>query len=438
MYIVIQNVKKVKIVSGNFFEKIDKRSKKVYNRDMEKIRIAIIGGGASGLVLANLLGGEQGVTLFERGERLGRKLSATGNGQGNLTNLGVDEESYFSVQENEGARKSLQQQLACFGAPSFMEFFEELGVPCIPDARGRVYPASRQASALTDALRFALETTAVQVQLSTKITELQRANGGFVLTCCKEDRTWQVFAQKVVLCVGGKAAKNFGTDGSGYALATGLGHTLTPLYPSLVQIKTQTEYIKSLKGSKINGTLRAELPTGEVSVTGDILFTEYGVSGDAVFRLSAFIVGKIAQGCRLHIDFLPEYTREDILALLQTKRKRFPTLAQQELLFGVVNNQVGRAIFRRAQGELERVAALVKDFSLPVTGSLGFEYAQVTKGGIPLQELDEELQSKLAKGLYFTGEVLDVDGQCGGFNLQWAYTSACVVARSLLKGGGQV
>ncbi len=430
-------MKKVKIVSGNFFEKIDKRSKKVYNRGMENIRIAIIGGGASGLVLANLLRSQRGVTLFERGERLGRKLSATGNGQGNLTNLGVDEESYFSVQENERVRKSLKEGLACFGAPSIIEFFEKLGVPCIPDARGRVYPASRQASALTDALRFGLESH-LDVRLSTQVLHLKKEQGGFVLTCRTEEKTFEVFAQKVVLCVGGKAAKNFGTDGSSYALATGLGHTLTPLYPSLVQIKTQTEHIKSLKGCKMNARLTAELPTGEVSVTGDILFTDYGVSGDGVFRLSAFIAGKVDQGCRLHIDFLPEYTEEDILALLRAKRQRFPLLAENELLFGIVNNQVGRAIFRRAKGDIEGAASLVKDFSLPVTGSLGFDYAQVTKGGIPLQEVDEELQSKLAKGLYFTGEVLDVDGQCGGFNLQWAYTSACVVARSLLKEGGQV
>jgi predicted Rossmann fold flavoprotein len=232
---------------------------------------------------------------------------------------------------------------------------------------------------------------------------------------------------------GGKAAKNFGTDGSAYALAQGFGHTVTKLYPSLVQLKTNTEHTKTLKGIRINdGVIEVKTPTRALSVQGDIIFTDYGVSGDAVFRLSAFIADEIEKGqCELCLDFLPQYTEEEVYALLREKKSAFPDMAVGELLFGVVNNQVGRAVLRRAANDLKAAASLVKAFPLTVTGSLGFDYAQVTKGGIPLTEVDEGLESRFKKGLYFAGEILDVDGQCGGFNLQWAYASARMVAQSL-------
>ncbi len=397
---------------------------------MDKIETAIIGGGAAGLFLACQLVGHTQVTVFERGERVGRKLSSTGNGQGNLTNLGVKGAEYFSLHGAEGATALISR----YDDVCMRRFFADLGVPTIADERGRVYPAARQASALTDALRFAL--TGADIRLKTQVVDLKKSKDGFLLSCLCEGERREYFAERVVLCVGGKAAKNFGTDGSGYALATGLGHTLTPLYPSLVQLKTDTEHIKTLKGIRVNG---GTLTAGSKRVTGDIIFTDYGISGDAVFRLSAFLTGSLSKEAQsLHIDFLPEYTQEQILKLLQAKRSRYPQMPTGELLFGVVNNQIGRAIFRRAEGDILKAAGLVKDFSLTATGCLGFDYAQVTKGGIPMEEVTENLESKLAKGLYFAGEVLDVDGQCGGYNLQWAYASACAVAHAIGKEGGQV
>ena len=170
----------------------------------------------------------------------------------------------------------------------------------------------------------------------------------------------------------------------------------------------------------------------EYALQGDIIFTDYGVSGDAVFRLSAFIADKIADGkTELSIDFLPTTDEESILSLLQSKQNTYPNMDKTELLFGVVNNQIGRAVMRRAGGDIRKAASLVKNFSLTVTGSLGFDYAQVTKGGIPLAETDKNLQSRLADGLYFAGEILDIDGQCGGFNLQWAYASARTVGAAI-------
>lgn len=399
---------------------------------MERIQIAIIGGGASGLFLATALQQNRKAVLFERGDRVGRKLSATGNGQGNITNLAALETEYFSVK---GKNQLTQDVLKGADVQDLYAYFQNLGVLLSADDRGRVYPASRQASALTDALRFCVAQKGLDVRLSTRIYDMEKKDGGFILYAEEgtEGHKKTFFAEKVVLCVGGKAAKNFGSDGNGYALAQKMGHSVTALYPSLVQVKTDVTHTKTLKGIRVNdGGLTAVTSDGaRHSLRGDVIFTDYGVSGDAVFRMSAFIADKIGAGVRFEVDFLPDVGEVEIFDALQRKRAAFPTLPETELLFGIVNNQIGRAVLKRAKGNLREAARLVKHFDLTVTGSLGFDYAQVTKGGIPLGELTGNLESRFAKGLYFTGEILDVDGQCGGFNLQWAYSSAMRVARAL-------
>lgn len=399
---------------------------------MERMGIAIIGGGASGLFLANALTGGKKAVVFERGERVGRKLSATGNGQGNITNLAADTTEYFCADER--SKGKIAQIIRAANQERLAAEFRALGVLLQADERGRVYPAGKQASALTDALRFSLAQKGVETRLNTRVVKLEKSDGGFLLTAevGAEKKIERFFAQSVVLCAGGKAAKNFGTDGSAYALAESLGHTVTPLYPSLVQLKTETAHTKTLKGIRVaDGGLTAISGTERVSLRGDIIFTDYGVSGDAVFRISAFVADKTTSGVTLSIDFLPDVSEKEILAMMQGKRAAFPTLADGELLFGILNNQVGRAVMKRADGSMEGAAKLVKDFRLSVTGSLGFDYAQVTKGGIPLAETDDNLQSRFAPGLYFAGEILDVDGPCGGFNLQWAYSSAMRVASGI-------
>ena len=417
---------------------------------MEKVHTAIIGGGAAGLFLASMLTEYNAThdnkipfTLFERNDRLGKKLSATGNGQGNVTNLSAGESEYFSLCE--GAALRAQKLVNAYSQTQFQAFWEKRGVLLSYDERGRAYPASRQASALTDALRYHL--SGADVRLQARVTGLEKDGKAFRVCYQKDGEKQTLHAENVVLCCGGKAAKNFGTDGSAYALAQALGHSVTPLYPSLVQLKTELSHIKTLKGIRVmNGGLTAFVGGEKYSLRGDIIFTDYGVSGDAVFRVSAFLADKIGrEDVRLCIDFLPERTEEEIYSALENKRAALPALGVGELLFGIVNNQVGRAVLKRADNDLKKAAKLVKAFPLAVTGSLGFDYAQVTKGGVPMTEVDERLQSKFAQGLYFAGEMLDVDGQCGGFNLQWAYSSACAVYDALLskiekntKRGGQV
>lgn len=418
---------------------------------MEKIKTAIIGGGASGLVLASALKNKQKTVVFERGERVGKKLAATGNGQGNVTNLGVTKEGYFSFSGGEPLAKEIVSR---YDNVSLVEYFENAGLLLITDERGRVYPAGRQASALTDALRNLLSTREnVEIRLKTRVVDLEKVKGGFVLTVeSGGEQKSQVFAETVVLCAGGTVARSFGTDGSAYALAQKIGHKLTPLVPSLVQLKAETKELKTLKGIRVPDATVTAIYTDfscgtprqrSVRLKGDVMFADYGVSGDSIFRLSPFLTHRLQDGgVVLSIDFLPAFTENYIYQSLVKKRAQFPDLLESELLCGFVNNQIGRVVMKRAKGDLQMAARTVKAFTLVITGHLGLDSAQVTKGGIRMDEVDENLQSKKQKGLYFAGEILDIDGQCGGYNLQWAYSSARLVAaaidREMEKGRGQV
>lgn len=391
-------------------------------------RIIIIGGGASGLFCALLLsdGGAGDITVLERGERVGRKLSATGNGQGNVTNLRFGKEHYFSDD-----LKKADGVLRAFPPAALIARLEGLGGLFESDEKGRVYPTGRQASAITDLLRFALAKRGVTMQTGCCVKKISRKNGEYLLS----DESGKRFsADIVVFAAGGKAAKNFGTDGTGYGLLQSLGHTVTPLFPALVQLKTETEDIKTLKG--IRADCVAYAFDGQKELTharGDVIFTDYGVSGNAVFFLSSYLTDCAAP--RLQLEFLPDTPREKLAAALSAKEKS--GIKEEELLTCILNNQLGRAVLKRVKRENGRVtaesaAACVKDFRLKVTGSLGFDYAQVTRGGVPMGEVTDSLESKKAAGVYLCGEILNVDGECGGYNLQWAFASAKRVADGVL------
>lgn len=398
-----------------------------YNNRMKGKIIAVVGGGAGGMLCAHALaeGGENTVFLIERGARAGRKLSATGNGQGNITNLHMDAGHYFSDDRDKVARI-----LREFSPADLLSYLEKLGGLFESDERGRVYPCGRQASAVTDLLRFALERAGVRLLLGHTVCSLTREGDGYRLGFAEGG---DLHADVVVLATGGKAAKNFGTDGTGYALARSLGHTLTPLFPALVQLKTETAPVRGLKGVRVHCLVTAF--DGDKALhhaRGDVIFTDYGVSGNAVFLLSSYLTDAAAP--RLTLDFLPDRGEEELALFLERKEGLCP---RENLLGCVLPGALGRAVIRRA-GEhggftARRAAALVKGYPLIVTGTLGFDGAQVTRGGIPLSETDGGLQSLRAKNVYFCGEILNVDGECGGYNLHWAFSSAMHAARDILR-----
>lgn len=376
-------------------------------------KIAVIGGGAAGMTCAVMLQRRGfGVTLLERGERLGRKLSATGNGQGNVTNQNMGAEHYFSDD-----REKVARALARFGAADVVRFFEDMGGIFLADARGRVYPAGRQASAVTDLLRREIDRLGVQVIFNARVREIVPDGEAFKLV-------WEgggLRAGAVVLAAGGKAAPNFGTDGSAYALAVKFGHTVAEPRPALVQLKCAPAEVRGLKGIRTDALLAVERKGKPIfQGRGDVLFTESGVSGDAVFRASSYA----EKGDVLRIDLLPDVSEERLLTALGRAEG-------EDCLWCIVNNGLGRVLYKRAQGNARRLAELIKRFPLEVTGSLGFPYAQTTRGGIPLSETNDNFMSNFRSGLYFAGEILNADGECGGYNLQWAFTTAHCVSEGM-------
>ena len=374
------------------------------------MKITVIGGGAAGMTCAILLArAGKSVTVIERGERLGKKLSATGNGQGNVTNTHVDASRYFSDDADKVARV-----LTHFSWQDAVAFLQSMGGIFLPDARGRVYPAGRQASAVTDLMRRECSRLGVQVVTGARVERLDVRHGLRAV--------WaggSVSSDAVVLAAGGAAAKNFGTDGTAYALAQNFGHTVAPLRPVLVQLRCDPQAVRGLKGIRMDAGVRVVRGEREVyACRGDVLFTESGVSGDAVFRASSYA----EQGDTLWLDFLPDVPPY----LLRTAVGE-----GEDGLLCVVPNGLGRHLFKRAAGDRARLLSLCKAFPLTVTGTLGFDYAQATRGGIPLAETDEGLQSLYCGGLYFAGEILNVDGECGGYNLHWAFASAHAVTEAL-------
>ena len=398
---------------------------------MQRFRVIIIGGGAAGMYCALRLAdlGVRGVLLLERNERLGRKLSATGNGQGNITNAHIASANYFSQTAEAGA---VDHILHRYGREELLSRLRELGGLFTEEENGRIYPASKQATSVTDLLRFALARGGVSVRTGSYVSAVAREGNGFSVEA--GDR---FLADTLVLACGGCAAPHFGTDGNGYALARCFGHTVTATRPSLVQLKTDPAAVRGLKGVRVEAETALLRDGSEIArVRGDLIFTDYGVSGDAAFRLSAIAKA----GDVLSIDFLPGFTEEEIIAALEKKADR--AMPAGDLFRCVVNSSVGRAILRRngigAEDPAFRVphralAHAVKSYTAPIAGNLGFDCAQVTKGGVSMSELNEDLMSRLQDGLYLIGELVDVDGECGGYNLQWAFSCGAVAADSIAR-----
>lgn len=394
---------------------------------MQKIyKTVIIGGGASGLMAAvELLSGKNSfcgsdVLILERNDRVGKKLIATGNGQGNLMNAN------FSPSNYRGEKSFVYSFIDSAEKINLENYLFDLGIPLCTLKDGKKYPLSRQASAVLDIIRAFLSDKGCQIQTDCKVTKVTKTNDFFTIFTEKD----KFFAEKVIMATGGMAAKQFGTDGTSYALAQNFGHKLTLLYPSLVQLKTETQWIKGLKGLKETARVTAFSNGEKMTATGDLLFTDYGVSGNTIFQVSAILTGKKDE--RLEIEFLPELTKDQIIKLLE-RREKLPHINKEDVLCGILNKRIGQAVLKRAKsGDIKDIAAAIKQFTLKVTGNTGFNYAQVTKGGISTEFIDKDtMQSKLASGFYVVGETLDVDGDCGGYNVTFAFISGIIAARSI-------
>ncbi len=389
--------------------------------------IGIIGGGASGMAAA-LAAAENcnaQVLLFERQARLGRKLQATGNGRCNLTNMEAAIRGYHG-EEAHFAKYALQ----AFDPAATRKWFEALGLFTVAEPGGRVYPYSDQANSVVDVLRFALDKPNIQVITGFEVTKLRKTDTGFLVS----DGSDSYGCDRVIIACGGLAGTKLGGSMSGYKLLNKLGHTTTKLRPSLVQLKTDWPGVVGLKGVRANCHAQI-LYNGDICAqsTGELQFTEYGLSGPVIFEISRDACQKMGQWqCRL--DFLPHIPAQTLLKELQ--RRRSTPQKAEELLTGILHNRLGRVLTKDAcisgqcaiaeltDEQLSGVCRSVKAFKVSLTEPMGMDSAQVTAGGVVTGDFDPStLESRLVPGLYACGEVLDVDGDCGGYNLQWAWSS---------------
>jgi len=389
--------------------------------------IAVIGGGAAGMAAA-LAAASRGaaVTVFERQARVGRKLAVTGNGRCNLTNRNAAPTFYHGGEAGFAA-----PALHRFDPEETLKRFRNLGLLTVTEPGGRVYPLSDTAGTVVDVLRHALEGVGVHLRLGAEVGEIRREKGGFSLLCGEERFT----AQRVIVACGGAAGGKYGGTALGYRLLERLGHRCSSLRPGLVQLRSDSPWCRSLKGVRADTgvtLLRAGTAVGQAA--GEVQFTDYGLSGPAIFEISREALAE--DKAEISLDLVRELDRERLTAHILAHAQCSPQLTLGDALVGTVQNRLGRVLVSAAGlsqsvpitaldgKDAARLAAALKDFRFSVTGSQGMENAQVTVGGILTRDFDAEtMESRLCPGLYACGEVLDVDGDCGGFNLQWAWSS---------------
>lgn len=397
------------------------------------MEVAIVGGGASGLAAA-IAAAENGcrVTVFERNERVGRKILSTGNGRCNMTNINAGVSDYHG-QNPEFVNGAVRR----FWVKETLAFFQSLGIWHKVEENGKVYPYSEQASAVLDALRMKIEELNITVRTKADVKKVKKTDNGFKITLYSGE---SFKSGAVIIASGGKAAPDLGSNGSGYEILRSLGHTVTEVRPSIVQIKTETGVVKKLKGIKIQG----KITLGDFTESGEILFTDYGLSGPPVFSASSRLRG---QGS-LYIDLTPEYTEKQLINMLAERVCNMPEMALENFFVGVLNKRIGQALLKYLHIEplsryaatltgkdIQRIAKTLKAWEFKITGTMSWNNAQVTKGGALVSEFDmNTMQSRLVSGLYAVGEVLDIDGDCGGYNLQWAWSSGILAGKSIKCG----
>ena len=391
-------------------------------------KVVIIGGGASGMMAA-IQAARTGaaVTLLEHNEKPGKKILATGNGRCNLTNF-VQEPSRYRSSQPDFPWKIITQ----YPLEDTLAFFSELGI-YTKDRNGWVYPYSDQAAGVAQVLELEARHQKVKIKTTEEVTDILREDGQYLV----KTATWQYPCDSVIISCGSSASNVEGSSTTGYELAEKLGHTVVKPLPSLCGIRGKDNYYAKWTGSRMDGRITLEIDGETVGEEqGEILFTEYGISGIGVFQLSRYAVrgtdeGKIAT---YHLDLMPQLTKEELVKLLLDRQQAGSYKNPQELLIGLLPRKMIDVLVKKTY-EPEKIAERLKDWQVPVKGAYALQQAQICSGGVDPRELTEQLESRLHPGIYFTGEVIDVDGPCGGYNLQWAWSSGAVAGRASAEEG---
>jgi hypothetical protein len=392
---------------------------------MKKYDAAIIGAGASGLT-AGLSAAESGasVIIIDGNEKAGKKLYATGNGRCNFTNINIE------------------------GADRTIEFFRKLGMMSRVEDDGRCYPYSGQAAALVNILESAVRRAGAEIKTNDRAVSIRKADTRFIVEC---ESGVQIVSKTVIIATGGRAGLKFGSTGDGYGFAKSFGHTLTPPRPALVPVESDDTFIKLLKGIRAKADVTLILDGNTVAKeSGEVQFTGTGISGICVFDLTRFMdaarpVKKNHKSDRkpekayiITADFVPDHSEDDIMHFLSVNAA--PELSRESIkkaLSGIVNMKLSDVLADmawipdNAEKSVRRAVHLLKHLKINVSHTKGWDDAQVTAGGVHLEDVDlSTMESRIEKGLFFCGEVLDYDGRCGGYNLQWAWESGYIAGNA--------
>jgi len=402
--------------------------------------VIVVGGGAAGMtaaISARRLGAE--VTILERNPRVGKKILATGNGRCNFTNVFADINNYHGNNP-----KFAYSALAYFTIDKTIRFFEKLGIEHKIEDLGKVFPMSDQASSVLDVFLYELNELGVNIICDACVKDINRKKDKFIV----ELENGKVYlGDRVIIAAGGKAMPSSGSDGRGYDLAIRLGHTITDIFPALVQLMLEGSFFKRIEGVKLVGT--AEIVVNNKSVAkdrGDILFANYGVSGPPILQISRKAGELLQEGKEVHlkINVMDKMSKEELSKLIC---KRFQISSNKPLdfsLVGLINKRLipvvlteaGINDFKRPVGNLsvqerEGIIDILSDWRFKIRGTKSWPSAQVTAGGVDTNEIDQNtMESKTVKGLFFAGEIMDIDGSCGGYNLQWAWSSGFLAGQS--------
>lgn len=428
-----------------------RKSEKVWYLDMDR-EIAVIGGGAAGMMAA-VQAAYRGahVTVYEQNDRIGKKILSTGNGKCNFSNMSMSAACYYG-----GGAFWVDGVYERFGVAETRLFFEKLGMR-IKEKNGYLYPASEQAATVSDVLRYEMARLEIRLATGCRVTGIA-VYGGLRrrLSVETEDKIRKAMAyDAVILACGGKAAPKTGSDGSGFEIARRLGHRIVPTVPALVALRCEGTYWKQVAGVRCEAGLALYIAKKQVyTVQGELQLTDYGVSGIPVFQFSRIASYALREGRQVtvEIDFMPVHVSDGGISLDLAQeeraafwRRRWKTQQEQtmeQFVTGIVNKKIGMLLLKlagireteRAQdiqcSRRAKLEALFQSFQVVVKGTNSFEQAQVCAGGVDFQEVSQSLESRKVSGVFFAGEMLDIDGICGGYNLQWAWSSGALAGRA--------
>ena len=403
-------------------------------------KIAVIGGGPAG-IMAAITAAKYGaaVTLFEATNRIGNKILLTGNGKCNFSNLHLDKSCYYCQD-----KLFLENIFDKFSSVDCKAFFEELGM-LVKDKNGYLYPLGEQASIVLDVLRMELKRWNVYVLTESKVVRLVKDKDTFALGI--ENGNEYLF-DKVILCTGGRSYPKTGSDGNGYKLAKKLGHHIFPTVPALVQLVGCDNFYKTVTGVRSEGCVTLYVDGKSLKTErGEIQFTDYGISGIPIFQLSRMAAYALMDNKSVKIvaNVLPDFDDELLDKLIKNRIKLHKSNSIEEFMCGLSNKKLGLWAMKQAGykghekietlsfADLKNLVLHLKNMNFHIIDTKGYDTAQVTAGGVFVEELNENMQSKHINGLYFAGEMVDVDGICGGYNLQWAFASGYVAGKDCIS-----